>query len=832
MAIKASAATGNWLTAGTWGLIDSTSYLNSETGTQTVTTAYSGSTSANFTPGAITVDGIYLKLRNRTGTTGTITVHLEIATVEVTGTAVTINTADLPAAVSADLNGGWIFFKFASSVLLLAATNYNVAVKTSSSSQVDLFRDGTAGNVSRALRTTTTGAPAAGDDVIIAGEYLSAGSSNTLTVTMDETAATDYGAASTSLVTPAISICSKGVLAVGTTASTAYQLKVSGCVVGYIGGTFNAGTVGTEMPRNSSFKMIFDSAANVDFGFTARNGFTWTMQGLSRTSGKDIDRCKLNTDEAANSTSLGVDTDTGWLDNDEIAVASTSQTSTQCEKGTMNGAASSTTLTVDGFAGSGGGLLNAHSGTSPTQAEVILLTRNIQIVGASASLQGYIDIKATATISWKWAEFYWMGSATANKRGIDIATTTGTLTIDRCSFHDFTVASSRGFNVSATSGSGINVTNCVTFKIAAQHLVIPAHTGTWIFNGNIFMLTTDGGVETCSILDIGGTFYSNTMTGATGAGLTISEFQNTSGGTFDTNTFHSNADSGVKQSTCNDFVMSNVTAWRNINYGINCIGKQRGCTFGPMTAFGNSLGSLQTQDVWENVKVNSLTSNGDTTFATDRGFYMNQTNLILNAVFSNCDFGTVSGIKTAHGIGDVVFTAVVSCKLVFRNCKFASTTEFSNTVSNMLPGSYIALEKHDQTAGDHLTYKTYGTIAIETTTVHTGSQSVKMTPNNSAKKLESPSFFAAVANGQTVTPTVWINKGATYNGNQPRLIVKANAALGIDTDTVLATYSAGTGSWNSISAATATVNDDGVLEFIVDCDGTVGSIFVDSISVA
>jgi len=69
--------------------------------------------------------------------------------------------------------------------------------------------------------------------------------------------------------------------------------------------------------------------------------------------------------------------------------------------------------------------------------------------------------------------------------------------------------------------------------------------------------------------------------------------------------------------------------------------------------------------------------------------------------------------------------------------------------------------------------------------------------------------------------------GAAYNGNQPRLIQRANAALGQSSDVVLATYSSAGGSWNQLSASTSTPTDDGCFEIIVDCDGTAGWINVD-----
>ena len=230
MAVRLSRTSGSWTSAGTWGLVDSTSYNNNESTATALTTSYQASSGS--TTGAITVDGVAVKLSVRTGTTGTISIRLATGGVLVSGTEVTINVADLPVAATADLNGGWQFFKFSSPVTLSAATSYTVDAKTSNASQVSL-RSASGSNWARALVTTTTGAPAAGDDLIICGEYLSAGSSNSFTVTMDETASTDYGAASTSLVTPAIAICNKGTLSYGTTAATNYNLKVSGHVIVY-----------------------------------------------------------------------------------------------------------------------------------------------------------------------------------------------------------------------------------------------------------------------------------------------------------------------------------------------------------------------------------------------------------------------------------------------------------------------------------------------------------------------------------------------------------------------------------------------------------------------
>jgi hypothetical protein len=197
---------------------------------------------------------------------------------------------------------------------------------------------------------------------------------------MDNTATTDFGTggASGGIVNQnnprnfnGLQIGQNGTLTWGTSAATAYYFKLSGNLTVWSGGTYNMGTTGTPCPRDSSMYLQLDSSAPAGFTFYSMLDSVVNIQGQSRTSGKNVWYCKLNTDEAVASTSLGVDTDTGWLDNDQIAIASTTRTNTQCESGTLNGNAGANTLTVDGFAGSGGGLAFAHSGTAPTQAEII-----------------------------------------------------------------------------------------------------------------------------------------------------------------------------------------------------------------------------------------------------------------------------------------------------------------------------------------------------------------------------------------------------------------------------------------------------------------------------
>lgn len=835
MAKLASIATGNFTTAGTWGVIDPTLYANSETSTVVCPTAYSNvARSAQQTPGAITVSHIGVKLSVRTGTTGTITVHIANSThVEVAGTAVTINTADLPAAATADANGGWLFFKLATPVTLAGATLYEVEAKTSSTSQISLFASASTNGLSCALITTTTAAPGAGDDLFVNGEYTGTGTSNSFVVTMDNTATTDFGAASTSLVTPAVAISNKGALKYGTSAATAYYLKVSGNFIVYSGGEFNMGSSGAEIPRDSSAILQFDCAANVDFGLTVRNLGTIKTAGLSRTSGKNIFYCLLNTDEAANSTSLGVDTDTGWLDNDEIAVATTTRTYNQSEAGALNGNAGASTLTVDGFGGTGGGLLYAHGGTSPVQAEVILLTRNVLIEGASETLGAYVDLKATCTSTFSWTAFKWMGSVSANKRGIDIGNTSNTATFNYCVLRDFQGAFSRGFSVTSTSGTAVSINYCCTWRIVSDSFVNLATTGTWTISDSIFMYNT-GSTATFTLADIEGTISNVRVIGNNStAGINVNQAVNNLI-TWNDIVIHGCTNTGLLINNATMGTITNLTIWRNGSNGFQMNGGD--FTINNLVAFGNNTSNIIGAGSGF-LTLNSPILNGDTSFGTARGINLASNTVQLTVIINSGQLGVASGILTTHSTADIYPGALTAALLYVKmsNTILASATEIGGQ-TNLMPNAWIAAEKYDQVTGQHKTWKRYGTILINTVTTHTGGHSVQMTPNNASFKLESSGAFGgfkvAVANGATVTPTVYVYEDGAYNGARARLIVKRNDALGITSDTVLDTATAASDlAWEALSGTTAAVTDDGTLEFVVDCDGTAGNLYVDSFSV-
>lgn len=819
---------------GSWNTIveASSSYNDSEATTTALTTSYVAS--SNFQTGAVTVTHIGVKVSVRTGTTGTMSVNLRNTTLgaDVSGTEVTINVADLPVCATSDLNGGWHFFKLASPVLLLVANNYAVQAKTSSSSQVSLFSTATS-NWARAIVTNTTGTPTTGDDMIVAGEYTGAGTSNSFTVTWNITASTDYGSAPTSansLLTAGLAVCNKGTLLVGTTATTNYIMKMSNSIIVYSGGIFSEASVATPMPRDSSFTGTFDCGANVDYGFLCRNLGTWIRQGQSRTSGKLFDKTLLNTDESANSTSLGVADDTGWLDNDIIAVASTTRTYTQCESGTLNGNAGASSLTVDGFAGTGGGILNAHGGTDPVQAEVILLTRNVTWQGASSSLQGYVFIGATAIVDFDWCALRYMGSNTANKRGFETACTTGAQTFDYISHYDFVVSGSRGFSATASSGTGLAINNYVSYNIANEHFLNVANSGSQVLNNFCGMLNSTASSTIFILADAGSTMTNITAVGSISIGIGFTE----------ANKF--TTCSNINAHSCNSY---NIEITNGFGF-IDTMKSYRGNGNGGLAINGGTNGAIdvEIEDLLEfgsnvqNVRltVGTLQLNnpilaGDTTFATANGISNQGNSSNAGLRIYNGQLGVVTGIYTAHTTSDLAIGAQGRYRVYLNHTILASSTEV-NTPSALSVGTYIASDNHDQVAGAHRTWTRYGIIDSATDIVHIGTSSMKLTPNNANFKFSSEgtkgAFAVRVASGQTCTFNIWVYEDGSYNGNRIRLVQKRNDSIGLTSEVVLATATASSdGAWEQLTGTTDTVTDNGTVEFFVDCDGTAGSIRVD-----
>jgi len=762
-----SSATGNWTTASTWSLVGNLS--DSEALSTSVTTSQQNG--ASFTPGAITVDGISIKISTRVlSPTGTVVVVLRNVTAgaNVTGTTVTLDVADLPYVISSTTNeGGWVFFKFSSSVLLLAATNYSVGLSTSSASQISAWCS--SGTVwSYLLRTTTTQAPVALDVLHIMGEHTGGGTGNDITVTMDSTVATDYGAGTDNVV--ALTVSKRGTLTYGVVAVTNYVLRLSGDAIVYNGGTFNIGTTGVPVPRDSTAVLEFDCVAAGGMGFILRNGHTLSMQGLSRSVGKNIIACKLNTDEIIGQTVLGVDTDTGWLSGDSIAIAKTSRASAvETEQRTLSANANASDMTISA------GLTFAHSGTTPTQGDVILLTRNVIFRAVSTSLVTYLNSSNTGSIDVDWATFTNIGANISGKRGLVLQTTTGS-----CSIQYSTIQNTLAYGLNISGGISDNITfaynTCYLLNTSAVSNIpfmrVDATTGTTSINisYNYFLNIALNAASAFAFdfNDVGFTFSNNVVNLIqTGIGLYYNQ-ANGVVGNHSNNTIYGSRASGamIGQNTgvlIGGGSLDGFVAWNNGGVAIRLASGSSNFTINDAVLRGNTATNMELSGGHASLTVNRLISSGNIG-ATATGLNLAAGSALSGLVFNDCSFGVASGTFTAHT--QDIAGSITHVEALFNNCLFGSSTLIISA-SSFSETSILKFHKFQQNENRHRWYTKFGIaqatgVGLTDTTVRTsGSLGLRIAPTDSATGF-SWSFKIPARVGKAVSVLGFIRKNAAF----------------------------------------------------------------------
>lgn len=811
-------ATGNLTGAATFAAAETgasalTLIRNTTTSIASATTV----TSSSFTvTNAKVIDAVLLWV-NTVGTVGTGTFKVDLQKGGVSQASVTVNKSDLPDSTNAIPVP--VLFKLTSTATGDGGANWTIVITTTSgtgSATITInIATSTTTNYTRALRTTTAATPAAGDDLYIIGELTGAGTHTSRTVTMNSTATTAYGSAAVNSTTVAgggVHISSYGTLSCGVAASTNYVFRVAGDAIVYWQGTLNFGSSGNEIPRNSTaiFELLLAGSAG-DFLFIFYDNSVVNAYGLSRTSGKNINKCLLTSNVSAAGTTWNVSADTGWLSTDQVAVPSTTRTYTEAELVTLSGNAGASSFT------SSGGAASAHSGTSPTQAELGLVTRNVIFRSTSATNVTGIYIKALATVTFSWVNItnFAFTSGQARKRGIEIeCAAQGATNPKSFTYCSMTNTVSNGLYIGPNGGVSVNLTfsNNILYNFAngQGHIqLLSGSLGDWTFDNNLMI---KGSGAWMNFADVSGTITNNTCASTNSQGINITG--GTTIGTFSDNTVHSNNSIGFQPSA--SFLAGNFTnlkCWRNSGTGISSSGTSPDLYWVSPTVFGNATTNWAASNDVLNILGGSISA--DTTFSLNQGITVNA-NMQLNT--ANLDMSGTGGIFSPHTLTDISLPTSTAVRGVMTNCKFGAATPISKT--NWTTYSYIGLEKYGQTAADHRCELTYGQLKTDSTFYNTASPSMRMTPNSATVKLESaPRFTArgmevAVANGGTVNVGVYLRKsavgdGAAYNGNQPRLIQRANAALGQNADVVLATYSASTGSWNQLTATSSTATDDG-----------------------
>ena len=856
MANIISRATGNFTAAGTWGVVHAGSELDSEAGSFAITTGNHDSATFTFN-GTDVISGVAVKIASRVASpTGTITLHFRNSTGGVNVKTVTINATDVH---SSGL--GWHFFKFDADVTPAAATNYLIRLTASVTSQVTVFRNATADNCSRKIATTTTQAPGAGDQIVICGELTGAGTGNDVTVTMNNTATTSFGPTVSGGPPQGIVVSRRGTLTWATSAATNYYLRWKGQFLICGGGVVNVGTSGARIPADSTAVLEMDSAANLDSFLIVSGGGTLNAYGATKTT-----QTQLTANASASATNLTVGDTTGWRANDKLAFTPTGTSASEYETKNVSTVGGSTSVTLSA------GLSSAKRGTAPQQGYIVNLTRNIVIRGISTSLRGNFRHRplAGATTYLEYVEFTLdrLGNNSTDQRCIDVQSIAGApCTLKFCSGNPGGTGAGNnnpGVYVNGSSMDAFTIQDWVSYDWAANHItVVQPTTGTnWSVTDALGIRNSDA-TGIFQFNDVGGSIQRVkafcSAQGSTG-GLNLAESIDAdySATTFD----------GLEAAYCGAggasgagiafgitgaagimpiFSLSNVKVWRNSN-GLRFVDPVRVVKIAGFTGFGNGVASNnQTGQIQINQPARLLEIR-DGTFANDNVITTLTTGgngisigaavgMDPNIRLFTCTFGVASGIFVAHSGADVVASnaGLHSARIFANNCVFGSSTNFSNLFgASSAPqgdhlddgGPYVRCQKFGQVAGDHRTFTGQATIRTDSVIFKTASPSERVTPSSATYRARSGSKRAPIANGATRTVSVWVRKsttsdsgsgGVSYDGAEPRLVLRRNPAIGINSDVVLDTMTVAAGTWEQLSGTTATASDDGVIEVYVDC---------------
>ncbi len=299
MATLITRADGNFTTAGTWGTVASggsgvnSLYCQPITANGTVTIAANTTqSSAAIVPAATALDGIAIYISSITAMTGNLTLKLTNTTSPGNREAsVVIDSSAIPTNMR-----GWLLVSFAS-VTPNGADSYTFDItRAAGATGTFIVVRSTAVNsdFARLLRTTTTAAPAAANQLLMCGEYTGSTTVNLRTVTMDNTATTTFGDL-VATFTDAIFLGDKATLDWATTASTNFYLRFKGifriCARGILQ-MYTASSGAGSLPSTSTAVLEMDctaagdSAVQIGGNTALLTGGTWTLNGQVRgTSG-------------------------------------------------------------------------------------------------------------------------------------------------------------------------------------------------------------------------------------------------------------------------------------------------------------------------------------------------------------------------------------------------------------------------------------------------------------------------------------------------------------------------------------------------------------------
>lgn len=832
MALLKAISNGNFTDASTWALCTAVVDTNTATSATTTSYQYSNQVASTVTANAT---GVLIKIGSIPTVSGTISVALA------TGGSVnlaecTMNISDIAAGIptTGTTHGYWIFFKFNTPVAIVNTTFYRVGIKATST--VNFWRGAAATSPSMAIVTDATQAPASTDRFIIVGDNnadatnpgVTAGTKgSSYSVVMNNTNNTQFGdgtgvTTASGSATWGLWVGDYGTLSYGNSGGINYYLRMRGNIGIGANGTINIGTLASPIPRNSTATLEIDAAATGNH-FLSLQGGNLNAYGLSRTAGKDVDRCLLSADSAAGATTLTVDTDTGWLANDTIFVSpSTRVAGTGSQERTLSVNATSNTLTLVA------GVTAARDGNSTIQTSIMLTTRNVVIKGTTSALTFWGEVRGNSRLNMEWAKVFSCGNSTTGKNGINLLTNDPSyVSISRCNFD-----SSYTPFVCNQATSGALIDNC-TFTASGSIAYAACSASSTFTNCWICNTVNISAVSIRNLFIINNLRISGSL--ANGIGFTtINASDSSTPFTIDNLYIHS-CSAGIggsyASSRLNQLIINNLFIQRCATSGIG-ITTCHNLTIDNFTLWGNA-NNIQSPQHSDNYILRNGYIAGQSGNASVSGIITNFGPSTGFMTFENCTFGSGFTGASTHGTADIndQSSATLSFKIFFRNCLFSSTTLVAPIVNE---NTLIISEAHEQVAGDKFIQSAFGIVRTDSSISRSGGSSIRLTPSPaSSKKLEYLFAKTAVSGGTTPTIGVYIRKsvagdGSAYNGNQPRLIVRRNILLGISSDTVISTATAASnGSWELLTGQLPLLTNNGIVEIEIDCDGTAGFINID-----
>lgn len=581
----------------------------------------------------------------------------------------------------------------------------------------------------------------AGAAVPIEGDTVTIQNGDTITIDQNITVGADTS-------TAAIDIASGGKLEVLSTVAADYILTLKGDFKISSGGTLEIGTVANPIPAARKFTIELNySAALAEGKYGLLNYGEMILQGKSKTV-----KTLLTANLSAAGTVWTIGDTTDWEVGDKIAIASTTRTYTQAEQEEIQTVDSATQVTCVA------GVTYAHSGTSPTQAEVINLTRNVKVTSYNTTYRGYVYCASGSNQDVDYTEFYMIGVATTNKHGVEIRTTVVGDT--NFAYNSVWGHATSNYCFYLYNAQNVIIDNCVIYNTDEDFYLYNSESNT--ISNNVIIGIADG-----NGLNFNRT--TNTITGNCSTSNKLSGFFCSNVGEiteFSNNTSHSNYDYGVRFVNIIGGTISNLKIWRNNDYGLYL--SYGACIINDVSIFGNKTHNIRLAS-FSVISGKNWAVYGDTTFATNYGMHAYQNcpcGIITEAVF-----GEVSGIFTTHVWGDIGYTVGSHLNVNFINSKLESSNKVYD-IQNSLPSSFVQCEDLGQVAyADKAWYKN-GIVVRDNAVYKSSSYSIRFDYQaNNAAWLEYD-IYIPVKSGEQIVVSAWLRKNASYtDANRPKIVL-------------------------------------------------------------